>query len=183
MRAFIRQGEDLQAQFLPSEAALLTSLVAQLTELLDPLAQAGEAPDDPDAMLNSLTHSTAGPPIQDPALRRLFPDAYRDDEQASVDFRRYTQSDQAQAKMRAARTVVTDIAAADDDLVSLPSGHVDDWLTTLTNLRLVLAVRLGIEHESDTEDLSRLPDEDPRRPVVALLNWCGWIQETILADL
>jgi len=182
MRAFIRQGKDLHARLLPDEAALLTSLATQLTELMDPLAPAGE-PDDLDAVLSSLTDSWSDLTIQDPALRRLFPDAYRGDEQASRDFRRYTQSDQARAKMEAARTVVADIAASDDGRVRLPPDHIDDWLTTLTNLRLVLAARLGIEHESDADNLSHLPGEDPRAPIVALLNWCGWIQETILADL
>ena len=182
MRAFIHRGDNLEAKFLPNEQALLTALATQLEELVDPLAQTGE-PDDLDAMLNSLTDTTPSQPIDDPALQRLFPDAYRDDEQASRDFRRYTQAEQAQAKSHAARTVAADIAEAHNGRVTLPPDHIDDWLTTLTNLRLVFAVRLGIEHESDAEALSNLPDEDPRTPAVSILNWCGWIQETILANL
>jgi len=182
MRAFIRHRDNLEAQFLPNEEALLSALVTQLDELVDPLAQTGE-PDDLDAMLESLTETTSDQPLDDPALQRLFPDAYRDDDQASRDFRRYTQAEQAQAKSHAARTVAADIAEAHKGLVNLPPDHIDDWLTTLTNLRLVLAVRLGIEHESDAEALSNLPDADPRTPAVSILNWCGWIQETILANL
>ena len=182
MRAFIRQGDSLEAQFLPNEATLLTALVTQLVELIDPLAEDSPT-DDLDAMVNSLADSTDDQPIEDPALKRLFPDAYRDDPEASRDFRRYTQSEQAQAKTRAASIVLADLAASKKGRVTLPPDHVDAWLTTLTNLRLVLAIRLGIEHESDTEALSALPDDDPRTGPVSILNWCGWIQETILANL
>jgi len=181
MRAFLRQGDNCEAHFLPNEAALLTTLVTQLAELMEPLAQAGP-PDDLDAMVNSLTE-TIEEPIHDPALLRLFPDAYRDDEQASRDFRRYTQAEQAQTKQISARTVISDIASSDNGNVILPPDHIDDWLKTLTALRLVIATRLDIEHESDTEALSELPDTDPRVSAVAILNWCGWIQETILANL
>jgi len=180
MRAFSRHGEDLQAHLLPSELTVLQSLVSQLTELLDPVAQTTST-DDLDAMLSLADRPDL--PITDPALRRLFPDAYRDDEQASLDFRRYTQVEQADAKLRAAHTVDADLAGAHDGYVTLVPGHIDSWLTTLTNLRLVLANRLGIEHESDADALSALPDTDPRAPAVSILNWCGWIQETILATL
>ena len=182
MRAFTRHGENLEAHFLPNEESLLTVLITQLVELIDPLSEDGPY-DDLDAMVNSLADSTDDQPIEDTALQRLFPDAYRDDRDASRDFRRYTQSEQAQAKTRSAATVLADIAASHHGRVTLPPDHVDDWLTTLTNLRLVLAIRLGIEHESDTEALSELPDDDPRTAPNSILNWCGWIQETILANL
>jgi len=133
--------------------------------------------------VNSLAKGTDDQPLEDPALQRLFPDAYRDDREASRDFRRYTQSEQAQAKTRSAATVLADIAASHRGRVILTPDHIDDWLTTLTNLRLVLAIRLGIEHESDADALSELPDDDPRTAPNSILNWCGWIQETILANL
>ena len=187
MRAFSRRGQALQTRLQPNEAAVLQTLTGELVELLGPLAGADDI-SQLDAIMAGLADSLAGEteagrPSDDPALRRLFPDAYRDDPAASRDFRRYTQAGQADAKVQAARLVVDDIAAADDGWVTVPPDHIEAWLTTCTNLRLVLAARLGIEHEADAEALAGLPPGDPRTPMAAVYDWCGWMLESLLACL
>jgi len=162
MERFRRRGTAVMARLAAGETAVLGTLAGEFVQLVQPLCnQDGEW-------------------LPDPALNRLFPDAYRDDMQASAEFRRFTQPDQATAKAEAARAVIADIQDADDGWVTVPPDHVTAWLTTLTNLRLVLATRLDIATEDDVARLADLPRRDKRAPTVAVLDWCGWMLESLL---
>jgi len=159
MRAFTRRGVALQARLNDNESAILLALVGELIELLTPL---GPRADDP-----PFWEVDPAPTWRDdPALARLFPDAYRDDESASSDFLRYTQADQVIAKCEAASIVAIDIDDADSGWVTIPPDHIAAWLKTLTNLRLVLSERLGDERDTD-----------------AVYFWCGWMLESMLSVL
>ncbi|MCL2489702.1 MAG: DUF2017 domain-containing protein [Propionibacteriaceae bacterium] len=147
MKAFRRRGKTFLARLTQNEAAVLGTLAGELAELVQPL------------------RNQDGEWLPDPAISRLFPDAYRGDADASEEFRHFTQADQASAKAEAAQIVIADLLDADDGWVTVTPGHVDAWLTTLTNLRLVLATRL---------------DADPRAATAAVLDWCGWIQQSLL---
>jgi len=76
--------------------------------------------------------------------------------------------------------MAADIEAADDGWVTVPPAHIDAWMMTLTNLRLVLASRLGIDRESGQNDAPRLTLGDARRPTAAVYEWCGWLLESLL---
>ena len=147
MEAFRRRGTTCLARLTQNEAAVLGTLAGELAELVQPL----RIKDDEW--------------LPDPATLRLFPDAYRDDADASLEFRRFTQADQATIKAESAQIVIADISDADDGWVTVTPDHVTAWLTTLTNLRLVLATRL---------------DTDPRAATEAVFDWCGWIQQSLL---
>jgi len=166
MRVFSRRGSTLQIKMQRTEATILLALTDELIELVGPLCR-----------------TTTGERGGDPALDRLFPDAYPDDEEASRDFLRYTQADQATAKTEAASVVEADIADRDSGWVTVPPSHIEAWLVTLTNVRLVLATRLGIEQEADTDNLAYLLPGDPRRPLATVYEWCGLILESMLACL
>lgn len=142
------------------EAAHLTDLVEQFLEVLD-----GGTDDDP---------------TDDPAVARLVPDAYRDDDAAASEFRRLTQSDLLDRRrddaQRVAWTLLRDgerlspgslePEAFDDRLrVTLDSESARAWLRTLTALRLVLASRLGISTDDDHAD------DDPR---FGVYDWLGY---------
>ncbi|MYR62439.1 DUF2017 family protein, partial [Streptomyces sp. SID625] len=55
------------------------------------------------------------------------------------------------------------------------------WLGALNDLRLAIASRLEIGDEDDADDLYRLPDEDPRKPMVMAYLWLGGLQETLVS--
>jgi hypothetical protein len=57
------------------------------------------------------------------------------------------------------------------------------WLGALNDLRLAIGARLEITDEDDTELLYRLPDEDPRKPMVLAYLWLGGLQETLVTTL
>ena len=154
---------DLTMDMSRIEAAHLMGLVGQFLEVLD-----ASAPGD----------ST------DPAVRRLTPDAYPEDGEASAEFRSMTQSDLLDRRRGDARVVLAGLANAGADpdtlteensldIVSLRLGRDDlaSWLRAIAALRLVLAERLGIASEDDHDD------EDPR---FAIYDWLGYRLDALI---
>ncbi|SDE00861.1 DUF2017 domain-containing protein [Auraticoccus monumenti] len=197
MRRFERRRKQVVASFEPEEVQLLASLTEQLVELLtehehppgsEPAPQPPTADvDDPFAMWErDLAEEPDQPEVpDDPVLQRLFPNAYPHDPQASADFRRYTERDARTAKIDAARTVLAALAASRDgrDPVRVPLAEADAWLKTLTNLRLSIATRLQITDAESGEELSQLPDDDPRAFMYGVYEWLAFAQETLVAAL
>jgi hypothetical protein len=196
MEGFKRTADGVRGFFETPELVVLESLTNQLIELLEnatppspPTTVTGI--DDVEALLADLetelrglagSASTETAPT-DPALARLFPDAYRDDEAASAEFRRFTQAGAREDKITAARIVATAVGTATEARLLIPESEIMAWLTTLTNLRLTLAARLGIQTEDDHERLAFLPESDPQAWLVSLYTWLGWVQESLLAAL
>lgn len=114
----------------------------------------------------------------DPAVRRLLPDAHRDDPDVADEFRHLTQTDLAAGKVARleafvartapdgpdgpdAETGEDDGGRADaaalgvrvNDEVVVPREEAQDFAGALTDLRLVLAERLGLVDDEDVEDL------------------------------
>lgn len=195
MQGFSRRKGQLVAHFEPQEVEILGSLLEQLVELLGdqclgpwPCAPAGDEQEDVFARLEAELSSDSAEDIEldrevDPVLRRLFPDAYPDDPAASYDFRRFTQADQREAKIEGCCRMGDDLRAARQGRVSLTPERVDAWLSTLTNLRLALAVRLEIDDAEAVERLSELPENDPRSWLFSIFEWLGWVQESMLGCL
>jgi hypothetical protein len=55
-------------------------------------------------------------------------------------------------------------------------------MKTITDMRLALATRLGIE-EGDEELWDELPDDDPRTHVHDIYDWLAYLQETLVRAL
>jgi len=178
------------------EISIIRSLAVQLLELIGP-GPAEDAPDDP---LAELFADGPSEPPSDPVLKRLFPDAYSDPEgtpQAqeaeeqraySSEFRRYTENDLRAGKRENALAVVRSLnalrsAGGDGAVLKLSAGESRQWLGALNDLRLAIGSRLDITDEEDTDLLYRLPDEDPRKPMVMAYLWLGGLQETLVNTL
>lgn len=157
MSMFVREPDGGVAMVLDvEESILLAQLAEQLTSVLTDASAVG----------------IAGARMQDPAIARLLPDGYQDDEEAAADFRRFTSEGLLSGKVASALSVrsalVSGAGVGDDgELVAgdIPdeelSIRLDDetawtWLRFLTDVRLTLAARLGIEDED--EDDSDDPD-------------------------
>ncbi|MER7402313.1 DUF2017 domain-containing protein [Streptomyces sp. NPDC000070] len=180
------------------EISIIRSLAVQLLELIGP-GPAGEAPEDPLAELFS--EGPSEPPA-DPVLKRLFPDAYSDPEQPasprdaeerraySAEFRRYTENDLRAGKRDNALAVIRSLDALSSAsageggaVLKLSVEESQRWLGALNDLRLAIGSRLEITDEEDTDLLYRLPDEDPRKPMVMAYLWLGGLQETLVGTL
>ncbi|MFF8775733.1 DUF2017 domain-containing protein [Streptomyces sp. NPDC015140] len=180
------------------EISIIRSLAVQLLELIGP-GPAEDASDDP---LAELFAEGPSEPPSDPVLRRLFPDAYGDPEgtpqareaeeqrASSAEFRRYTENDlragkreTALAVIRALDAVSSRSAGKDAAVLKLSQEESRQWLGALNDLRLAIGSRLEIADEDDTDLLYRLPDEDPRKPMVMAYLWLGGLQESLVATL
>ena len=113
-----RRADLIRVQLADSEAHLLAGLI-----------------DDFATMLSQAEAS-------DPAMQRLYPDGYTDDDEASAEFRELVAADLTTARagrLRACRAELPDGSGT----ISLDDEAADRWLRVLNDLRLTLGVRLG----------------------------------------
>ncbi|MFD5415741.1 DUF2017 domain-containing protein [Streptomyces nojiriensis] len=180
------------------EISILRSLAVQLLELIGPGAP--EPAEDADPLAALFAEGPSEPP-SDPALARLFPDAYGSPDGAgdkgvapeeltarSAEFRRFTENDLRARKREDALAVVRSLdgltPAGDGAAVLELSGELPlRWLGALNDLRLTIAARLDITEDDESAVLFRLPDEDPRKPMVMAYLWLGGLQETLIETL
>lgn len=185
-----RRSGRIIATFSGFEADLLRSLASQLVELLrNERAVSQEGADPLEAMLD-FSGPTSAP--EDPVLARLFPTAYPGDEEASAEFRRFTEGALRDGKAAGACAIIDQLeeAGLPPDLteeglmidVELDPEAAETWLRSFTDLRLALATRLEVE-EDDEAYWHSLPDEDPRAQAHDIYEWVGYLQETLVAAL
>ena len=164
MRAFRAEPDGIvSAEFTIDEVAILVELSGQLSELLRQR------------------------PEGDEALDRLLPDAYPDDAGASAEFRRFTSDGLVDRKLATASAMLTSIrnAVAEDAsmdargdrpaVLRLDPQAAQAWLTSLGDLRLTIAVRLGIERDDD--------EADPDNPLSSPYDWLGYVQGSLVDAL
>ncbi|SED28495.1 DUF2017 domain-containing protein [Streptomyces sp. TLI_105] len=172
------------------EISILRSLAVQLMELIGP----GDEPAADEDPLAALFAEGPSEPPSDPALRRLFPDAYGDDSEelraAASDFRRYTENDlrarkreDALAVVRALDSLSAEAAGEGGAVLKLTPDESRSWLGALNDLRLTIGTRLEVTDDEDSEQLYRLPDSDPRKPMVMAYLWLGALQESLVMTL
>jgi len=161
------------------ERGILRELVGQLVELVTP----DEHPfgHDPDPLAAMVGIDPFAERSDDPALRRLFPDAYADDEDAAAEFRRFTERSLRDTKLAHARTVLDSIDRAGTKIV-LTDGEAAAWLGTLNDLRLTLASRIGLD-EDNHEAFHQLPASHPAFALFHLYDWFTFLQETLVNAL
>lgn len=192
MSAFARHRKSrlIVAEFAGLEAELLRSLAGQLVELLHSEAAVVHEDRDPFEALMDFSGPTSEP--EDPVLARLFPTAYTEDDEAAAEFRRFTEGALRDGKARAAATVIDCLEEAglppeltEDGLhfdVELDEPTAETWMRCFTDIRLALAVRLGVE-EGDEEYWHSLPEEDPTSQAHDIYEWVGYLQETLVEAL
>ncbi len=184
-----RRRGRITATFEAEEAALLATMARQIIELLRD--RHGEAVADTDPLAAQLGLNGPSLPPEDPVLRRLLPDAYRDDTEESGEFRRFTEQSLTAAKVTHAEAVIAALVVGgfDPDATQLGGGHEVDvelgheasmaWLKSLTDIRLAIAVRLGIETEEDA-DLVAHSAHEGTAAMSDIYDWLGYVQESLV---
>lgn len=161
MKPFRANGDGVTAKFAWSDARLLANLATQVAGLL-----AGR--DDLD---------------NDPAIARLLPDAYRDNEADAAEFRRFTEEELADDKIRRALSMAEllapdgDAEATDGTAVHVTLDHLAalDWMCTFTDIRLALATRLGI-----VDDTSPIIVDEESQFTLTIYNWLAQLQYALV---
>ncbi|MFK4064932.1 DUF2017 domain-containing protein [Streptomyces sp. NPDC029674] len=178
------------------EISIIRSLAVQLLELIGP-GPGGEVSDDP---LAELFAEGPSEPPSDPVMQRLLPDAYggpgSEDSAADADelraysaeFRRFTENDLRAKKRDDALAVIRSLDSMTSSgeggaVLKLSVEESRHWLGALNDLRLAIGTRLEVSDEDDADLLYRLPDSDPRKPMVMAYLWLGGLQETLVGTL
>ena len=139
-----------------TERRLLTTLLTQYDELVH------DQLDDTDL-------------ADDPALARLFPNAYPDDAEAAAEFRQYTRDGLVERKSANSGLIAAALTeSSDDGRLTVERDDAEHWLPALTDLRLVLAERLGIHNDDDPLPESELAD---------VYQWLGELQWSLVEAL
>jgi hypothetical protein len=182
-----RTRRGVVVSFDEVEASLLRHLVGEVRDLLadgepmpPPAGGAGTVPSD--AELSALTGLDADLgdddallPPSDPALARLLPDAYRDDDQAAGEFRRLTESSLRRDKVSAADRLLAALPADGAGEVRLDPESTESWLSTINDVRLALGTRLEV-----TEEMAEPDPEDPDAPAYVVYLWLTELQGVLI---
>ncbi|GCE76029.1 DUF2017 domain-containing protein [Cellulomonas biazotea] len=210
MRAFTEKHGLFVARLDATEREVVAALVADVAELLgadrfddaprpggqgEP-AGASTAPTAPvpTGPAAPVLRTEDVPPPEDPAVRRLLPDASRDDPAVAAEFRRLTEDDLRAGKVARLRVLWGLLTAPGGgrrhDGLSVSPAQAPDVAAALTDLRLVLAERLDVRTDEDAERLydvlgdddapGRGPGTDVRRYLVALYGALSWLQESLV---
>ncbi len=175
----------ITARFDQTERDVLTMLATQLFEIVQPPTAKHADPLAVELGLEDLDTAVDVAAMgmleqRDPVVDRLFPAAY-EDEAAAMEFRRFTELGLRQQKAANVQ-VMLDTLAESGDKVTLSAAQALAWLAAFNDLRLALAVRLGIETEADHERIDLLDDEE----VVATYNLyqvLTFLQDTLVQAL
>lgn len=148
------------------ERELIASMALQLRVLLDPAAAANDILGSGGRFAGTAVDRT------DPAVRRLFPDAYNDDADANAFYSMVAHDQLLEQRMDGLQRVVDTAASTKfsrDDLVV--------WLSSLNAVRLVLGSRLNI-----TDDYYEPEDEQAAALYTAYL-YLSWVVDGIVSEL
>lgn len=174
-------GRGLRLLLDHDEAAMLDQLIAQLIQLLQSHSSTAL---DPDPLFASLEVGGSDETPDDPALARLFPDAYAEGAR-SGEFRSVTEQGLLNRKLQDAMDVTAALglgggAPADGTLVEvdISQSTLPAWVRTVTALRLAIAARIGLV---GSEDRPRLLDDEETRGTVLVFDWLAAILESVLA--
>ncbi len=199
---------SISITFTSQEAHVLINLTEQLVELL---SEGDGQSHQVDPLLHLVGISNADSLPEDPVLRRLLTNAYADEKSAG-EFRRYTEHGLREKKKAHALAIYEALLPQDEEwtgdtpldkgflTVTFPSAQSLEWLGGLNDLRLALAVRLGIgtnlgeskgaekeEEPSNAESLHKkyelMVDSDPMKAVYSVYSWIGWLQQSLLEAL
>lgn len=166
-------GEQIVIHVETIEVKVLGDLATQLLDITSPDSEVVKN-EDPLAALIGIDSQAAKP--TDPISTRLFPDAYPDDPDASMEFRRFTERSLRDTNVTRAKRVLADLEGRTK--LTLNPDQWQQWVGFLNSLRLALGTRLEIDQESWNEERS---ESDPLYQLHELYNWLTWMQETLIS--
>lgn len=171
---------------------MLANLSGQVVELLRD--RNGESESEPDPLFAQVGLSGPLTPPEDPVLKRLLPDAYRDDPDDAAEFRRFTEQTLSSAKVHNAEAMIGSLVdgglsfdpaeteSTQQIEVELDPAAVQAWLRALNDIRISLAIRLGIDTDEDVMLISRSADESVQA-MAEIYDWLGFVQESLVGAL
>ena len=159
-RPFKRRGGRIEVALVREQRDLLADLLGQVDQMLDDGSDVPAGPVDSlvelnglDPSLSNLGRETKPSTLpEDPAVARLLPDGSREDPELAAEFRRLTEQG-LRARKRTSLGVAREALATPSARLLVERPQAEAVLKGLTDLRLVLAERLGIRTDEDAERL------------------------------
>jgi hypothetical protein len=111
----------------------------------------------------------------DPALERLYPSAFTDDEEASAEFDAIVHDDLLDQRLAAIDTMERTLRAE-----HLTEQELIAWLAALNDLRLVLGVRLAVTEDATEADFAGDPEAEK---AYELYRYLSYLEEHVVAAL
>jgi len=184
---FQRIGDRVSTQLEPVEQMLISSLIDELSDILRRPDELDRAEVDPLARelgLEGLTGLAPDPP-DNPIAARLLPDGYRDDDEAALEFRRYTDDSLRTTKLADAEVMKAGLESATEDpdgRIEIELAEADHWVRAINDLRLALGVELGIADAPDGDATRWLGDERMEGRAM-LYDFLTWWQDGLVTAL
>jgi hypothetical protein len=204
-KGFRRTPRGIGAAFDTMEAGVLRRLAQDIEELM--AARASAEPDtapeptpgtDPLEALFADFAAGASTRPDDPVLARLLPDGYTtppspdpddaepelpgttdyDPDEASSDFRRFTEGELRNGKTANAELIRQSLPAGGGSIL-LNDEQAAAWLSGLNDMRLALGTALDVGPDTDRE-YARLDPMSSRARRLYLYFWLGVLQESLI---
>lgn len=204
MRGFQESPEGVMPAAIavldPEERAVIARVVADVGLLLggEPFGMEIDISSvDEDPLfrhLRGLENALSDP--DDPAVLRVLPNAAPDDREVADEFRRFTEPELRSLKVDRLRAIWTALNEDGPEWI-IPAADALSTAAALTDVRLVLASRLGLESDDDAaalhEEIDRAHDpatgryaadivENPERVWLGMLYQAlTWLQESLMS--
>ncbi len=202
MYSFHPTPDGFVSRVSTDERSILLRLVQDVAELIadqdEPPVPPGpsELSTDPIAHLDFEPHEGEADHLDlDPALERIFPPMSISDPELAAELRGLTLGEIRRGKISNLWLVAESLREGRDGVL-VRTADVANWLAALTDLRLVLASRLGIEDDESAEAVYELAvsatndptpaetgDDDMRLALASLYSGVTWWQESLLSAL
>jgi hypothetical protein len=182
-----RRSGRIEVRLPGDERAVLVRLLSDVSTLLDDSSEEDAAARDPLADLVGMDLGKPATVPSDPAVARLLPDASTDDADVAEEFRRLTEFGLRMRK-RSNLAIAVDALQRPEDPVTLAPEEANALLKGLTDVRLVLAERMGLRTDEDAAALHEAvraagDSDEPWVIHAALYDVLTWWQEALVDAL
>jgi hypothetical protein len=113
----------------------------------------------------------------DDVLNRLYPSAYRDDDEADVEYRSLTESTLRAERHERIEACRADLHAA-GDVELTDADDARRWIQVINDLRLALGTRIGIQDDDQDADLT-----ESAAPPRVIYYWLTDLQDSVVHEL
>jgi hypothetical protein len=182
--SFRREESGIVLTLDPIQVAILTQLIGEVVNFVDRPIERTESVD----WARELGLQGVGepelddpPPPEDPVTARLFPDAYRDDDEAAGEFRRFTGDELRAGKAANAKKLLSSLPVGGGS-ITLDEDASSAWLGALNDARLALGTALDVNENTNYEFVT-LATEEPRAQRLIVYAWLGELEESMLQAL
>jgi hypothetical protein len=177
--AFRTTRRGIIAELEAAERGLLRRLFEDVATMLEPVE-----PAEQDPLAAAVGLDEFAEPPHDAAVRRLLPDAVRDDDGEALEFRRLTERSLREDKVGTLRGSAV-LLEAHHMVLAPAQGQM--LARAFNDVRLVLAERLDIASDEDAERLHAIADladaEDVESYLALVYNFVTWLQESLVQAL